>query len=220
MGWPSLLLMVRHAESEGNVRSVEERAAFDMATHAYPLTALGREQAGITGAYILRKFPGPFQARYVSYYTRSRETMEIMLPKEKLYEDPRLAEAQRGIYHTMTTAQIATSYPGELERKAREGLYHYRAPGGENWPDIELRIHSFLGTLARDYEGQRVIMVVHGFWLLLFQRLMERFSIEEALKRYKAGAVANASVTVYRSGQHSSHMWECPKEYAVPWKVG
>ncbi len=36
MGWPSVLVMVRHGESEGNVRNVEERAGYNVPTHGNP----------------------------------------------------------------------------------------------------------------------------------------------------------------------------------------
>lgn len=196
MGWPAVLVMVRHAESEGNVRNADERAAYDLSSDRYPLTELGRRQAQITGRHLGETY-GAFDAYYVSYYERSRETMRIMFPNAKVYEDPRLAEANRGIWHSLTAAEVEQYYPGEMKRKQREGYYHYRPLGGENWPDIELRIHSFLGTLARDYEGKKVVMVVHGHWLILFQRLVERFSIAEALLRYERGSFNNASVTTY-----------------------
>ncbi|MEK7591758.1 MAG: hypothetical protein AAB508_00005, partial [Patescibacteria group bacterium] len=51
MPWPSELVLVRHAESEGNILSVNERASFNLATHAYPLTKKGRRQAIITGQF-------------------------------------------------------------------------------------------------------------------------------------------------------------------------
>ena len=196
MAWPKNLVLVRHAESEGNVLSSDERAEFDVATHAYGLTKRGRRQAEITGQLLKDEY-GKFDVYYVSYYERSRQTMQIMYPNARVYEDPRLAEGQRGIWHTMTEEQIRLRYPGEIERKEREGLYHYRPLGGENWPDIEIRIHSFLGTLSRDYGGQNVLMVVHGHWLILLQRLLHHFSIEEAVHKYHNSTFANASVTVY-----------------------
>ena len=234
MGWPNMLVLVRHAESEGNLRSADERAQFEMATYAYALTPRGRRQAEKTKEYLQLYFGGNnkydlslfFDVRYASYYERSRETLQIILPSAKfyepprLYEDPRLAEAQRGIYHTMTNDQIEERFPGELARKAREGLYHYRPLGGENWPDVELRIHSFLGTLSRDCDGKNVIMVVHGHWLILFQRLIHHFSIAEAIAKYKAGVFENASVTIYQSspvaGCHPR--LELVEENIVPWK--
>jgi len=196
MAWPSKLVLVRHAESAGNVRTAEERAAYEVPTHAYPLTETGRRQAELTGEW-LRAAYGDFDVYYTSYYERAKETLLRMYPEAKRYEDARLAEANRGIYHTYTKAEIERHFPKELERKEREGLYHHRPIGGENWPDIELRIHSFLGTLARDCGGQKVLIVVHGFWLILFQKLVHRFPIEEALQRYAKAVAPNASVTAY-----------------------
>lgn len=197
MGWPKRLVMVRHAESVGNIRSADERALSGEAAYSYGLTERGRKQAEITGKY-LRETYGEFDVYYVSYYKRALETLRILYPEAKIYEDPRLAEGQRGIWQTMTKAEIALKYPEEVARKQREGHYHYRPPGGENWPDIELRIHSFLGTLSRDCEGLNVLIVVHGHWMVLFQRLVHRFSIDEALRRYSEAVVENASVTIYR----------------------
>lgn len=217
MGWPKQLILVRHAESEGNVLTVDQRANYDLATHAYKLTERGRKQAEITGKYLRDQF-GLFDRYYVSYYTRAKETMNIMYPGTKVFEDSRLAEAQRGMYHTMPRDEIAKLYPGELARKDREGVYHYRPWGGENWADVELRIHSFLGTLNRDYEDEKVIIVVHGHWLILFQKLMEHFSIDEAMRRYQTGVSENAAVTIYnRSREHGGDRL-VRGGYLVPWK--
>lgn len=225
MGWPSNLVLVRHAESVGNVLTVDQRANFETASHKYGLTPRGAQQAMITGKYIKDNYCD-FDAYYVSYYERSRQTMRLMFPEAKIYEDPRLAEAQRGIYHAMTKAEIEAKYPEELVRKDREGLYHYRPLGGENWPDVEMRIHSFLGTLARDYENLRVLIVVHGHWLLLFQRLIEHFSIDEAVDRYTGKKIfANASVTHYVSCSepdfpcyNQKHRMKLVLDNFVPWK--
>jgi broad specificity phosphatase PhoE len=217
MGWPRNLILVRHAESEGNVLTVNQRAMFEHSTYLYSLTEKGRKQAEFTGMYLKEKFPDGFDVKYISYYTRSRETMDIMYPNSKLYEDPRLAEAQRGIYHSMTSDQIREKFPEEIARKEREGLYHYRPWGGENWPDVELRIHSFMGTLSRDCEGQDVVIVVHGHWLLLFQRLIHHFSIDEAIRKYKAGVFSNASVTHYIRAADRERMLKV-SENVIPWE--
>lgn len=132
MGWPKTLVLVRHAESVGNTLSPDERANYPQSTWEYPLTARGREQARITGEHLQKRFPQKFGIYYVSYYTRSKETMGLMYPDVRVFEDPRLAEGQRGIFHTMTDAKIAMKYPEEVRRRNRDGLYHYRPPGGEN----------------------------------------------------------------------------------------
>lgn len=236
MGWPNLLCLVRHAESQGNVLSVDDRARTPLATHDYALTERGKKQAEITADYLQKNY-GDFDSHFVSYYRRAKETMDILAPKARdVFEDPRLAEAQRGIYHTMTKLELESKYPEELMRKDREGLFHYRPWGGENWADVELRIHSFIDTLCRDCDGQNVLIVVHGHWLVLFRRLVEHFSIQQALQMYQNGVspqpdidgvAENASVTTYGSrliiaeGQHFRRSWtelELTKHNVIPWK--
>lgn len=218
MSWPRQLVLVRHAESEGNLKSANERAEFDVSTHEYALSERGRKQAEITGQFLRESF-GNFDIHYVSYYQRSKETMAIMYPDARVYEDPRLAEGQRGIWHILTKQQMLKKFPEEFKRRDREGLYHYRPFGGENWPDIELRIHSFLGTLSRDYDDQKVLIVVHGHWLILFQRLIHHFSIAEALKRYHGRVFQNASVTVYNDlRQNGKSRLILQSENFVPWQ--
>ncbi len=217
MGWPRLLVLVRHAESEGNLRSSDERAKYGVPTHKYNLTPRGRKQAEITGEYLRQRF-GYFDVYYVSYYNRSKETMAVMYPGAPVYEDPRLAEAQRGIWHTMTEEEIRYRFPEEIERRDREGLYHYRPLGGENCPDIELRIHSFLGTMNRDYDGQDAILSVHGQWEIYLQRLVHHFSIDEAIKRYHERTAENASVTIYEGKTINGKSRLVFSEYIVPWE--
>lgn len=218
MTWPNKIVLVRHAQSEGNVLDADQRAKFNLATHNYGLTQLGVQQAESTRKYLhylQGESPYAFDAFYSSYYQRAKATLQILYPESKHYEDPRLAEAQRGIYHSMTREEIAAKYPEELLRKDKEGLYHYRPWGGENWADVELRIHSFLGTLARDYSKQDVLIVCHGHWLILFQRLIERFSIQEAVQRYKNRVAENASVTIYQPDSDGRLKLS---SYVVPWK--
>jgi 2,3-bisphosphoglycerate-dependent phosphoglycerate mutase len=220
LSWPRRIAFVRHAESEGNVLSVDDRASFDKSTHAYGLTEHGRWQASVTGRWLKANLD-VFDFNFVSYYRRSQETMEIMHPGvSNVVEDARLAEAQRGIYHAMTRDQIAEKYPEELTRKEREGLYHYRPPGGENWLDVELRIHSFFDTLIRDHGGQNILLVGHGHWILMAQKIIEKHSSEVALKRYPAEVVPNASVTIYECipGSRTQFYPVMTHDRVTPWK--
>lgn len=218
MNWPKLLVLVRHAESVGNLKSADERADFSIPTWDYELTARGRQQAIITGKYLKRRF-GKFDIYYTSYYRRSKETLALMYPEAKVYEDPRLAELQRGIWHVMTKEEIKKRFPEEIIRKKREGLYHYRPLGGESWADVELRIHSFLGTLNRDCDGQKVLVIVHGNWLILLQKLIHHFSIEEAIGRHLNKPFANASVTIYKNKNiRNKSRLILIKENIIPWQ--
>jgi 2,3-bisphosphoglycerate-dependent phosphoglycerate mutase len=197
MGWPAELVLVRHAESEGNVLGADKRGSLAVPNHQFQLTERGRAQAEITGGYLRERYPTGFDTYYCSHYHRVQETMRILFPEARIYEDPRLAEGSRGIFSELTIAEVGERYPHEEARMRKEGYYNFRPIGGENWPDVELRIHSFLGTLSRDCEGERVLMVVHGFWLHLFRRLVERVSVAACVEAYPHETVENASVTRY-----------------------
>lgn len=218
--WPKNIYLVRHGESEGNIRTPTERAQYTVAPHAYELTPSGCRQAiAVRDWLTAHKILGPKTTVYSSYYRRARVTAGIIVANTKLevVEDPRLAEAQRGFWHSMTRDAVEARYPNELERIRREGLYHYRPFGGENWPDVELRIHSFLDTLCRDHARGAVVIVGHGHWILLFRRLIERFSIQEAVVRLNNGEMAaNCSIS------HFASSWRRPALHHVrdisPWE--
>lgn len=214
MGWPKLLVLVRHAECLGNVPATtpeEKLRRFSIPAYAYPLTKRGREQAKRTGEF-LRTTYGRFDVCYTSYYPRSTQTMRLMFPRAPLREDPRLAELQEDTWHGLP--------PAEEKRRKREGPYHYRAPDGENCMDVETRIHSFLETLSREHAGERVLAVVHGTWLILFERIQKGCSVQEAGERIQNGDVApNASVTVYTcTTEDGKPRLFLESEHLVSWK--
>ena len=198
----------------------DKRGSLDTPSHQFPLTEHGRQQARITGAVLRERYPAGFDTYYCSHYHRVQETMRIMFPEARIYEDPRLAEGSRGIWSEMTTEEIAVRYPHEEARKQKEGYYNYRPIGGESWPDVELRIHSFLGTLVRDCEDQNVLIVVHGFWLHLFRRLVERFSVSRAVETWPAENVENASITSYAGELVDGRSRLVRKELdTIPWQA-
>lgn len=219
MGWPQRLILIRHGQSEGNVLSQEERVNLDVSTYKYKLTDLGRQQAAMTGEEIHRRFPDGFDAIFSSYYDRAKETARIVFPTECIRESALLAEANRGIWHHGTHDQVLAHSPEEIQRKQRDGYYHYRPSGGENWPDIEQRIEIFLLKLANEYAGQTVCVVGHGHLFVCFQRVVDGISIEEAIKRYKNNYFDNASITTYRPKSVNRHpRLVLERDPEVPWK--
>ncbi len=197
LAWPKKLVLMRHAESWGNVLSRHDSKSFEVAPHQFTLTDRGRRQAEIAGEYLRNRF-GNFDSYFTSYYTRSKETMAIMYSGAKTIEDPRLAEAQWGVWQFMPEAEIAAKYPDELKRRERDGIGHYRALGGESWMDIEIRIQSFLATLRMEHQGEKVLIVGHGNWILIFERIIWGLTLEESLKRYDAHDVfKNTQIGVY-----------------------
>ena len=90
---------------------------------------------------------------------------------------------------------MKAKYPEEFARRKREGKYWYRPPGGKSRPDVVLRVHSFLGTLTRDYREKSVLVVCHSVVVLVFRRLLERWGEKEYMKIDSENDVLNCSVT-------------------------
>lgn len=194
--WPKQIVIVRHAESEGNVIQADDHSLPETANHQFFLTPeKGRQQATITGQYLQAHYQ--FDACFASTFRRTQETLSLMYPGVAPIIDARLDEVWRGIWYTMPKAEIEQHYPAEARTKKREGWYHYRAPGGQSGQDVDLMIYSFLADLREFWGGQRVLIVGHGTWLIYFWRLVGGFSLADGEKRYHEQKFRNASVTVF-----------------------
>ncbi len=209
--WPDHLVIVRHGESERNVAKERARLAaqgvYGMGLRDVdtPLTALGHEQAIKTGRFLAGRFK--FDAVFSSPYLRTRQTTDDILkalqPKPRLIVEERLREIEFGSMDGLTPAGFEQRFPEEFERRKREGKYWYRPPGGESRPDVALRVHSFLGTLTRDYSRQSVLVVCHSVVVLIFRRLLERWGEEEYMKTDAEADVLNCAMTAYRFNRKS-----------------
>jgi broad specificity phosphatase PhoE len=209
--WPTLLIVMRHAESEANLRREYLEKANSQEIHLglkerdadVRLTPKGREQARLTGRHL--DHYAPLDALYVSPYRRTRETADLAIgelrePPHLVRIEERVREKEFGILDGLTRHGIRAVHPEETKRKEHVGKYYYRPPGGESFPDVNLRLHSFLGTLVREHAGQRVLVVTHSVVVLLFRRLLERMEEQEVLDLDRHDEVKNASLLIYETG--------------------
>lgn len=214
--WPLFLVVMRHAESEANERREYLNKINSTDTHLHlgkrdvdvALTEWGHRQASATGRYLRAHYP-PFDAVYVSPYRRTRQTSERVLaeypdPPAEVITEERLREKEFGVLEGLTKHGVVTLRPDEFERKKLIGKYYYRPPGGESYPDVNLRVHSFLGTLVRERAGGRVLVVTHSVVVLCFRRLLERMEEHEVLDLDRRDEVRNASLLVYEPGVRDS----------------
>ncbi len=86
MGYPALVVFMRHAQSVGNVVSRTDPKSFETPPHKFPLTDLGNKQGEIAGEYVADRF-GSFDTYFTSYYKRSKDTMKIIFPDPNPIED-------------------------------------------------------------------------------------------------------------------------------------
>ncbi|HVF51333.1 MAG TPA: histidine phosphatase family protein [Pyrinomonadaceae bacterium] len=209
--WPNVLWIVRHGESAGNVaRDAAEAAGLpmiDIATRDVdvPLSALGERQAAALGRWF-----GEMSAEerptviLTSPYTRARSTAGIIVasagldPDEIiLATDERLREKEFGIFDRLTKVGIRQKYPEHAEYRDALGKFYHRAPGGESWCDVILRLRSVVGTISREYRAERVLVVCHSVVVLCMRYLLERMTEEQILAIDRQLDVANCAVTSY-----------------------
>lgn len=218
---PKSIVFIRHAQSIGNTMTQNERAAHSIPNHAYHLTPMGIKQAAITAIYLKKNLSKDWpEIFFQSTFLRSQMTMEIIKTLPELPTSPvvltdsRLDEKWDGIFHELSKDDIQQFYPEQIRLRKRSGDYHYRAPGGESCPDVELRIRSFMSDPL--IAGKRILIVGHGRWAILFQKVLYGLTVEEFLKIKNEGLAEggseNCSVIEYSTNPI------LPPKCVVPWK--
>lgn len=211
--WPAHLVIVRHAESQRNIwkeiatSKGELVYGGELRDMDVSLTANGKEQAVTTGRRLGVEFK--FDRAFVSPFQRTMETAQLMIGQfpyaVEVIEDERLREIDFGVLDGLTKHGIAHLHMEEKERRSKLGKYHHRPPAGENYPDVALRLHSFLGTLTREAGGESVLVVCHSVVVLVFRKLLERLSEQQilAIDADQEQEVRNCSVTHYAFDSHA-----------------
>lgn len=204
LDWPQRIVLVRHGQSEGNAALLDDNSFCDKANYKFSLTQKGQQEARRAGSRIREKF-GPFDGYFCSTFKRSQETLLHMYPGITPIPmiDARLNELWRGIWHTMSKEDVRRLYPREEEIRQREGEYHYRPPGGQNVPDLEVMIHSFLLSLRIEWTGKAVLVLAHGNWMLAFWRIVLNRLAEDFEQRYQKDKYKNGAYAWYEN-IHSS----------------
>jgi probable phosphoglycerate mutase len=222
--WPANLVIVRHGQSQRNVEKEAAKAkglfksyVGDVRDQDTPLTPLGEGQALHVGTYLRDTFVnkvGAFDVVLMSPYLRTRQTTNKILqglgvdnkagldsyrPAPRVTQDERLREIEFGIFDGLTREGLAAKYPEEVRRREKEGKYWYRPPGGESRPDVGLRLQSLLITIAREFANQNVLIVTHSVVVMMFRKLLERWTEELYLEVDSTDDVKNCSITNYRS---------------------
>lgn len=209
--WPSVLWVVRHGQSAGNVASDAAHASgahrirLDHRDVDVPLSDLGMDQARALGEWFAA---APLDERpeimLASPYVRAVQTAELFraaggcLPDERICVDERLREKEFGVLDGLTRFGIEASHPEQAAFRSLLGKFYHRPPGGESWCDVILRLRSLLDTMSLHYGGRRVMIVAHQVVVLCLRTIIENLGEQEILEIDRQGDVANCSITEYR----------------------
>lgn len=192
MAKPRLIIVVRHAQSEGNKNRDIHQTIPD---HRVKLTQLGWQQAHEAGRR-LRAMLKPTDTLhfFTSPYRRTRETAEGILEtltgdeensepspwqreNIKVYEEPRLREQDFGNFQPCSA---------EMERMWQEradyGHFFYRIPNGESAADAYDRVSGFNESLWRQFGeddfASVCVLVTHGLMSRVFLMKWYHFTVE------------------------------------------
>jgi broad specificity phosphatase PhoE len=208
IGWPAELVLIRHAESAGNVARelalASGAATIDIGARDcdVPLSPLGERQAAALGRW-WSDHVLPYDALLCSPYVRARQTADIALRAAgwdgiPVLVDERLREKEFGAFDRLTATGILQRYPEQVELRRVLGKFYYRPPGGESWTDVILRVRSAFETVVREHAGKRIAVISHQVVVLCSRYVIERLTEDEILAIDRQGDVANCSETTYR----------------------
>jgi 2,3-bisphosphoglycerate-dependent phosphoglycerate mutase len=208
--WPEKLWIVRHGQSAGNVA----REAAHAAGHSLidipirdvdvPLSELGHQQAEALGHWFaaLPEAERP-EVVIASPYLRARQTAQAICEVGGVAEkrppilDERLREREFGIFDRLTTKGIREKYPELAEHRALLGKFYHRAPGGESWADVVLRLRGALDTISLHHADRRVLIVCHQVVVLCIRYILEEMDEATVLAIDKQADVLNCGVCEY-----------------------
>ncbi|GKZ37960.1 hypothetical protein AbraIFM66950_009823 [Aspergillus brasiliensis] len=190
MGKPRMIILIRHAQSEGNKNREIHQTIPD---HRVKLTPEGHRQAQEAGSRLRTLLrPDDTIHFFTSPYRRTRETTEGILqslssdspapspfPRHtiKVYEEPRLREQDFGNFQPCSA---------EMERmwleRADYGHFFYRIPNGESAADAYDRVSGFNESLWRlfgeDDFASVCVLVTHGLMTRVFLMKWYHWSVE------------------------------------------
>ena len=158
IGFRNRYLLVRHGESENNVRHL-----LSSDTDAeYPLTDKGREQATATAAKLVGE---NVDVVITSDLMRAHQTAGII--GQALGLEPETDERLREINLGEFEGQPYEEYRVHMEKDATTA-YTQKPKKGESWSDVETRVLKLIAALEKKYQGKTIALVSHSgpAWIL------------------------------------------------------
>ncbi|XVF06160.1 hypothetical protein REPUB_Repub06bG0023600 [Reevesia pubescens] len=189
---PKRIILVRHGESEGNLDTSAYSTTPD---YKISLTQQGRAQARLAGSHlrdIISSHGSCLDWRvyfYVSPYERTRSTLREIgksFSKKRVIgvrEECRIREQDFGNF------QVEERMKATKETREKFGRFFYRFPEGESAADVFDRVSSFLESLWRDIDLNRLqsnptqdlnlIIISHGLASRVFLMKWFKWTVEQ-----------------------------------------
>ncbi|KAJ8636562.1 hypothetical protein MRB53_010829 [Persea americana] len=189
---PKRIILLRHGESQGNLDTSAYTTTPD---YRIPITTLGLEQAQAAGERIRRvvsedgQSPNSKVYFYVSPYERTRMTLREIgrsFSKKRIIgvrEECRIREQDFGNFQVEERMKVIK------ETRERFGRFFFRFPEGESAADVFDRISSFMESLWRDIDMNRLnrdntsdlnlIIISHGLTSRVFLTKWFKWTVDQ-----------------------------------------
>ncbi|PIR68449.1 hypothetical protein COU49_01125 [Candidatus Nomurabacteria bacterium CG10_big_fil_rev_8_21_14_0_10_35_16] len=142
---------------------------------------------------------------YVSPYLRTHQTLQGIRSGCKKFlnikhvVEERVREQEHGLCSLYNDWRIYyTLHPEQALLHKLQGDYDYRYLNGENKADVRDRARSFLNTLIRENNGQKIFIISHHLMLLCLRANLERWVANELITADKEDKPINCGVTIYK----------------------
>lgn len=176
---PKRIILLRHAESEGNINKEAYKTKPDYALNLTDPKGVG--QCIESGKNLGLLLGNETVSAYISPFYRTRQTFQHVKPFINVVEereDPRLREQE----WCGRLRPEGYDYNTEEERDAY-GHFYYRFHGGESCADVFDRISTFFETIHRDFRKetnpQNALFVTHGMTLRVILMRWFHLKVEE-----------------------------------------
>lgn len=197
---PRHLVIVRHGESEGDVRRAlnKEFATSSLIKHPHDEeeTERGRVQSAAAGKWIARfildAYNISFDACYTSPLIRTRQSAESLGIGDDWQPDALLSERNRGSIHGLTPAEHASRYPESLQAMKKDP-FQWVPPGGESMVTVAGRAKQFIENIQ---PYQNVLVMTHRDWIWAALIALENMSYKE-VALVNTDTIRNAQVLHY-----------------------
>ena len=177
------LYLVRHGQSQANV---DEEIYKSIPDHRIALTDKGQTQATFAGKELNYTLQGSTRIVH-SPWLRAKQT--AVLIKEQLIfhkttvlvEDPLIYE--HSILHSYEDMKNKEDYYSH--EKYSFGSFWYKSGTSESLADVYARARIFVNDLkAGRYQGDNLIIVSHGLFILMVRGVLHNLSVQEILDLY------------------------------------
>ncbi len=211
MGMPNDLVFVRHGQSEANIiQKADKRgdshemqtAILDRPDWKQRLSPLGIEQAKMAKVWIDEHIGGAnsFDSRYYSPYLRTTETAGYVGGVEcgEWVHEDRVVERSWGKYGALSSDEREKMF-ALTAKMYRQSPWYVKLDGGESRYEVSSRFRDFLGTLHREADGKRVLIVTHGDLIGIARYNIERMLPEqfEEIDNDKTQSIKNCAIVHY-----------------------